>query len=170
MHPTVHTLSLLYQLTTQLATADAAPDVASSSSGGEDDEEDADTRAKNEALGLGGASLKAVLSEINSADASAIPVKGGEVLSILYERAQHLAGDPAARAVYGALLRAAGKPYVGVLRAWAATGRLVDPFEEVCVKESKFINRGTLEQDFIDEYWERRYTVRVYFSGRGPES
>lgn len=155
----MHTLSLLYQLTTQLATADATPEAASSSSGGEDDDDDAETRAKNEALGLGGAALKAVLSEINSADANQIPVKGGEVLSILHERAQHLAGDPAARALYGALLRAGGKPYVGVLRVWAATGRLVDPYEEVCVKESKFIHRGTLEQDYIDEYWERRYTV-----------
>lgn len=163
MHPTVHTLSLLYQLTTQLATADAAPDAPSSSSASaSDDEDDAETRARNEALGLGGAALKAVLSEINTAGASAIAVKGGEVLSILHERAQHMAGDPAARALYGALLRAAGRPYVGVLRVWAATGRLADPYEEVCVKESRFIDRGTLEMDYTDEYWERRYTVRLY--------
>ena len=31
--------------------------------------------------------------------------------------------------------------------------------EELCVKESKFINMGTLEMDYTDEYWERRYTV-----------
>lgn len=30
------------------------------------------------------------------------------------------------------------------------------------VKESKFINRGTMEMDYTDEYWERRYTVRLF--------
>lgn len=88
-------------------------------------------------------------------------VKGGEVLTILYERMQSLSGDPAARTLYGALLRAAGAPYVTMVRVWVTTGRLVDPCEELCVKESKFINRGMIELDYTDEYWERRYTVRM---------
>lgn len=73
-----------------------------------------------------------------------------------------MSGDPSARTLYGALLKAAGKPYVSMLRVWTRTGSLNDPYEEMCVKESKFINRGTLEMDYTDEYWERRYTVRVY--------
>jgi gamma-tubulin complex component 2 len=72
---------------------------------------------------------------------------------------QHTAGDPAARALYGKLLRVAGRPYVEMLRQWTRTGTLTDPYEEFCVKESRFINRGTLEMDYTDEYWERRYTV-----------
>ncbi|KAI0288306.1 Spc98 family-domain-containing protein [Russula brevipes] len=115
--------------------------------------------ARNEALGLGGAKLKAVLSEIE-AGADGISVKGGEVLSILHTRMQHTAGDPAARTLYGTLLRAAGRPYVEMLQQWTRTGTLTDPYEEFCVKESRFINRGTLEMDYTDEYWERRYTLR----------
>ena len=92
---------------------------------------------------------------------SGIAVKGGEVLAILHERMQNMSGDPAARELYGALLRDAGKPYVEMVQAWIRTGKLVDPYEELLVKESKFINRGTLEMDYTDEYWERRYTVRV---------
>lgn len=38
-------------------------------------------------------------------------------------------------------------------------GHLSDPYDEFMVKESKFINRGTLEMDYTDEYWDRRYTV-----------
>ncbi|KAI9457635.1 Spc98 family-domain-containing protein [Lactarius psammicola] len=142
VHPTIHTLSLIYQLTTELAATENPGDDSS-----------------NEALGLGGAKLKAVLSEIE-AGADGIAVKGGEVLAILHTRMQHTAGDPAARALYGALLRAAGRPYVEMLQEWTRVGTLSDPYEEFCVKESRFINRGTLEVDYTDEYWERRYTLR----------
>ncbi|KAH9855480.1 Spc98 family-domain-containing protein [Lenzites betulinus] len=161
VHPTLHTLSLLYLLITDLATADD-PTAELSSSDGSDAEED----ARNEALGLGGATLKAVLSEIKTTGlgvnggASGIAVKGGEVLAILHDRMQSMSGDPAARELYGALLRDAGKPYVEMVQAWIRTGRLFDPYEELLVKESKFINRGTLEMDYTDEYWERRYTLR----------
>ncbi|KAF8154706.1 Spc98 family-domain-containing protein [Crassisporium funariophilum] len=166
VHPTVHTLSLIYQLILELATADD-PSADLSSSSSSEDEEDEEDAARNEALGLGGAKLKAVLSEINKNDmggvpggASGISVKGGEVLTIIYERMQNMSGDPTAGKVYGKLLKAAGKPYVEMLRAWVATGRLMDPYEELLVKESKFIDRGILEMDYTDEYWERRYTLR----------
>ncbi|PFH47040.1 hypothetical protein AMATHDRAFT_77395 [Amanita thiersii Skay4041] len=163
VHPTIHTLSLIYKLTLELATADDDPSnsLASSSSSEVDPEEE----ARNEALGLGGAKLKAVLSEINNnnlgvAGGSGVAVKGGEVLSIIYERMQNMSGDPTANKLYSALLKAAGKPYTSMLRQWITTGRLIDPYEELLVKESKFINRGILEVDYTDEYWERRYTVR----------
>ncbi len=163
MHPTLHTLSLLYLLTTELANADdpGGSDSGSDSSSSDDDEEN----ARNEALGLGGAKLKAVLKEYKTGQidgSSTIPVKGGEVLAILHDRMQNMSGDPAAKELYGALMQAAGKPYVDMVQMWIRTGRLVDPHEELCVKESKFINRGTLEVDYTDEYWERRYTVRIY--------
>ncbi|KAH9055141.1 Spc98 family-domain-containing protein [Lactarius deliciosus] len=154
VHPTIHTLSLIYQLTTELAATENPADDSSLSS-----EEDPDDAARNEALGLGGAKLKAVLSEIE-AGADGIAVKGGEVLAIVHTRMQHTAGDPAARTLYGALLRAAGRPYVEMLQEWTRVGTLSDPYEEFCVKESRFINRGTLEVDYTDEYWERRYTLR----------
>ncbi|KJA16139.1 hypothetical protein HYPSUDRAFT_193513 [Hypholoma sublateritium FD-334 SS-4] len=163
VHPTVHTLSLIYQLILELATADdPGADLSSSSSSSEEDAEEA---AKNEALGLGKASLKAVLSEIKQGDitgsgGSSIPVKGGEVLTIIYERMQNMSGDPTASVIYGTLLKKAGRPYVQMLKDWVASGRLVDPHEELLVKESKFIDRGTLEMDYTDEYWERRYTLR----------
>ncbi len=159
----MHTLSLLYLLTTDLATADDPSAELSSSSSSSDAEED----ARNEALGLGGATLKAMLSEIKTTGlgvdggASGIAVKGGEVLAILHERMQNMSGDPAARELYCALLRDAGKPYVEMVQAWIRTGKLEDPYEELLVKESKFINRGTLEMDYTDEYWERRYTVSL---------
>lgn len=164
VHPTIHTLSLIYQLIIELGTADD-PSGSLSDSSSSASPSDAEEEARNEALGLGGAKLKAVLSEIDKnglgvSGGSGIAVKGGEVLAIIYERMQNMSGDPTAHTIYGTLLRAAGTPYVAMLKVWTTTGRLADPYEELCVKESKFINRGILEMDYTDEYWERRYTVR----------
>lgn len=168
VHPTLHTLSLIYGLVTELAQADD-PDPSDSQSDSSTSTDDAEEAARNEALGLGGAGLKAVLSEINGGGAGGVhgggPVKGGEVLAILHVRMQNMSGDPAASALYRTLVRAAGRPYAAMLDVWMRTGRLDDPYEELCVKESRFIDRGTLEVDYTDEYWERRYTVRGVTSG-----
>ncbi|KAH7890415.1 Spc98 family-domain-containing protein [Phlebopus sp. FC_14] len=156
VHPTVHTLSLIYQLVLELVTTedDEGSSLSSSSS-------DAEQAARDEALGLGGAKLKAVLSEITKSSPGAnMPVKGGEVLTVIYERMEGMSGDPTARKVYGTLMTAAGVPYLEMLYEWITTGRLRDPYEELCVKESKFISKGILEIDYTDEYWERRYTLR----------
>jgi len=83
------------------------------------------------------------------------------VLTIIYERMQSMSGDPTAGTLYGTLLRAAGRPYVEMLKAWVTTGKLTDPYEELLLKESKFIDRGILAVDYTDEYWEGRYTVRT---------
>ncbi|KAF6752840.1 gamma-tubulin complex component 2 [Ephemerocybe angulata] len=113
------------------------------------DDEDEEVRARNKALGIDDAAL----DELGAGDSSSsIYVKGGEVLAIIYERMQNMAGDPTAHTIYNTLLRAAGKPYVEMLRRWVTTGKLVDP--------SKFIDRGILEMDYTDDYWERRYTLR----------
>jgi len=148
----------------ELATADDSN--ADLSSGSSSDQEDPEEAARNEALGLGGAKLKSVLSEINKtdisglSDGSGIAVKGGEVLTIIYERMQNMSGDPTASMIYGKLLKQGSRPYLQMLRDWVSNGRLVDPYEELLVKESKFIDRGILDMDYVDEYWERRYTVR----------
>lgn len=163
VHPTIHTLSLLYNLVQELGSADD-PSAELSSSSSSSSEVDEEEEAKNEALGLGGAKLKAVLSEIDKNaglnSGSGIAVKGGEVLTIIYERMQSMSGDPTAHTLYGTMLNDAGKPYVDMLGKWITTGTLIDVYEELLVRESKFINRGILEVDYTDEYWERRYTVR----------
>lgn len=156
VHPTLHTLSLIYLLITEL-TASEDPSLSDQSSSASTS--DAEEEARNAALGLGSAQLKAVLSELNTDLGGGGVVKGGEVLAIIHDRMQNMSGDPAAHALYRTLSRSAGVPYVSMLEVWTTTGRLVDPYEEMCVKESKFIDRGTLEMDYTDEYWERRYTV-----------
>ena len=151
VHPTLHTLSLLYSLVTEIAQADdpdgdSSSELSSSSS----------DAARNEELGLG-SGLKAVLSEMEMGGGGV--AKGGEVVAIIWDRMANMSGDPTAHQLYRKLLRAASLPYAQMLQRWIRTGYLKDPYEELMVKESKFINRGTLEMDYTDEYWERRYTV-----------
>lgn len=86
--------------------------------------------------------------------------KGGEILSIISDRMDRTSGDPIALSLYSTVLLKASQPYAVILLGWISTGHLADPFEEFIVKESKSITRGTLENDYTDDYWEGRYTLR----------
>jgi gamma-tubulin complex component 2 len=93
-----------------------------------------------------------------------IPVKnickGGSVLVIITKRLETMSGDPAARKLLTSLLRDASRPYMNMLNEWLHHGSINDPHAEFLVKEQKSIKRERLEEDYTDEYWERRYTIR----------
>ncbi|ODA76339.1 hypothetical protein RJ55_08185 [Drechmeria coniospora] len=86
--------------------------------------------------------------------------KGGVVLGLVTKRLESMSGDPAARALLTSLLREASRPYMVMLNEWLHRGAINDPHSEFLVKEQKSIRRERLEQDYTDEYWERRYTIR----------
>ncbi|KAK3940628.1 spindle pole body component alp4 [Diplogelasinospora grovesii] len=86
--------------------------------------------------------------------------KGGVVLGVLTKRLETMSGDPAARALLTTLLRDASRPYMAMLNEWLHHGGINDPHSEFLIKEQRSIRRERLEQDYTDEYWERRYTIR----------
>lgn len=86
--------------------------------------------------------------------------KGGNVLRLLTDRLAYMAGDPAARTLLQTLLRDASRPYMTMLNEWLHHGGIKDPHAEFLIKEQKSIKREKLEEDYTDEYWERRYTIR----------
>ena len=86
--------------------------------------------------------------------------KGGNVLKLLTERLSLMSGDPAAREVLQNLLRDASRPYVRMLNEWLHHGSIKDPHAEFLIKEQQSIKREKLEEDYTDEYWEKRYTIR----------
>lgn len=86
--------------------------------------------------------------------------KGGQVLGLITSRLGTLSGDPAARTLLNTLLREASRPYMTMLNEWLHRGAIQDPRCEFLIREQKSIRREGLEQDYTDEYWEKRYTVR----------
>ena len=86
--------------------------------------------------------------------------KGGHVLRLLTERLSFMSGDPAARTLLQTLLRDASRPYMAMLNEWLHHGSIKDPHSEFLIKEQQSIRREKLEEDYTDEYWEKRYTIR----------
>ncbi|KAL8816197.1 MAG: hypothetical protein Q9223_004757 [Gallowayella weberi] len=86
--------------------------------------------------------------------------KGGNVLRLLTDRLAYMSGDPAARTLLQTLLRDASRPYMTMLNEWLHHGGIKDPHAEFLIKEQKSIKRDKLEDDYTDEYWEKRYTIR----------
>lgn len=62
--------------------------------------------------------------------------------------------------IYSTLLLRASQPYAQNLLKWISTGQLADPYDEFMIRESKSVDRVTLDQDYVDEYWERKYTLK----------
>lgn len=86
--------------------------------------------------------------------------KGGVVLGLITKRLENMSGDPAARELLTGLLRDSSRPYMVMLNEWLHHGSINDPHGEFLIKEQKSLRRERLEQDYTDEYWERRYTIR----------
>jgi gamma-tubulin complex component 2 len=88
--------------------------------------------------------------------------KGGTVLDLLTKRLGVMSGDPAARSLLTALLKEASRPYMAMLNEWLHHGGIKDPHGEFLIREQQSIRRERLEEDYTDEYWEKRYTIREH--------
>ncbi|EXJ90598.1 hypothetical protein A1O1_03701 [Capronia coronata CBS 617.96] len=85
---------------------------------------------------------------------------GGNVLGLLTHRLSTFSGDPAARRILEMLLRESSRPYMVMLNEWLHHGGINDPHSEFLVGERASIKRERLDEDYTDEYWEKRYYMR----------
>lgn len=85
---------------------------------------------------------------------------GGNVLATLTQRLATFSGDPAARTLLELLLREASRPYVAMLNEWLHRGGIKDLHAEFLIGERSGIKRERMDEDYTDEYWEKRYYVR----------
>ena len=168
MRPMLRTFSLIHSVTSEIASithADVLPredendeeddvdneDESSSSDAGFDSDASQLERDRRALLGMEDDFEQGIVGGI---------VKGGEVLSMLWDRLTHLGGDPLAHNLYLELFREASQPYARMLLRWITSGVLLDPYEEFMVVEDARVTRASLESDPTDEYWERRYMLR----------
>jgi len=159
MHPMLRTFGLVHALTSDVASithADVLPRLEDENqSEGSDASFDSDaSQLEHDRRALLG------LDEFQTEDIVGGIVKGGEVLSMLWDRLTQLGGDPVAHALYLELFREASQPYARTLLRWITSGVLLDPYEEFMVVEDARVTRASLESDPTDEYWERRYMLR----------
>ncbi|KAI0815773.1 Spc98 family-domain-containing protein [Xylaria sp. FL0064] len=89
--------------------------------------------------------------------------KGGVVIDLITKRLESMSGDPVARSLLTSLLRDASRPYMAMLNEWLHHGEIRDPHSEFLIKEQKSIRRDMLEQDYTDDYWERRYMIQKQY-------
>lgn len=85
---------------------------------------------------------------------------GGNVLGMLTNRLSTFSGDPAARGILEILLRESSRPYMVMLNEWLHHGGINDPHSEFLIGERASIKRERLDEDYTDEYWEKRYYIR----------
>jgi gamma-tubulin complex component 2 len=85
---------------------------------------------------------------------------GGNVLGLLTTRLSTFSGDPAARSILEMLLRESSRPYMVMLNEWLHRGGINDPHSEFLIGERASIKRERLDEDYTDEYWEKRYYIR----------
>jgi gamma-tubulin complex component 2 len=143
-----HVMSQLYTLAQEVLTENGLIGDPVDVEADEEDEED---------------DVENILASLEGAGASTKGKKsciGGALLGLLTKRLQAMSGDPQAKELLSSLLKDASKPYVRMLNEWLHHGNVKDPHQEFMVKEAKSIKRELLEQDYTDEYWEKRYTLR----------
>ncbi|KAK5044370.1 hypothetical protein LTR84_011320 [Exophiala bonariae] len=85
---------------------------------------------------------------------------GGNVLGLLTARLSAFSGDPAAREILEMLLRESSRPYMVMLNEWLHHGGIKDPHSEFLIGERSSIKRERLDEDYTDEYWDKRYYIR----------
>lgn len=170
VHPALNTLSLIHSLTTDIV-ALSLPPLDNGSSFSSRSNSSAHSDSDDDLPGGGGEGMAGILAEMKAASAAtrpadpsagwrAGPAKGGEILHVLFAKLERTSGDPAAKTLYETLLLRASQPYARILLGWISTGELNDQWDEFIVKEGKGINQGSLDLDYTDDYWERRYTLR----------
>lgn len=143
--PTRHLMSQVYSLAQAIITR--------SSPMGDDEDSDMELDIHNILEGLQG-------SDLVSGSKLKTVCKGGSVLKLITKRLELFSGDPSARAILNSFLRNASRPYMLMLNEWLHHGTIKDLYAEFLVKEQKSINRERLSEDYVDDYWERRYTLR----------
>jgi gamma-tubulin complex component 2 len=156
--PAGQTLQHVYALAHELLKRNALLDDETDESSGDDDDGDDGTDDYENIL----ESLREGGDLVPGNMTSKKICKGGVVIGLVTRRLETLSGDPAARAVLTTLLRDASKPYMAMLNEWLHHGAINDPHAEFLIKEHKSIRRELLEQDYTDDYWEKRYILREH--------
>lgn len=170
VHPTLRSLSFVHAFIMEIAAISHAnifdSDDEDSDESEDDDDDDDDDDENDDGFGGNGGSLAKQKRELLGLDDVGEDgviggiAKGGEILSMLWDRVVRMSGDQGAHTLFTTLFDRAAQPYARIMVRWITTGHLADTYEEFMIMENPRVTRASLESDPTDEYWERRYTLR----------
>ncbi|ETN66868.1 gamma-tubulin complex component 2 (gcp-2) [Anopheles darlingi] len=95
--------------------------------------------------------LAATVSEIRATNC-----RGGQVLTLLYDRITATSGTIEAQRVLERLIEAAAVPFMEMLQLWIHRGVINDPQQEFLIEHSAM----ELSENELVDYWEKQYTIR----------
>jgi hypothetical protein len=98
--------------------------------------------------------LSTVLSKVINGN-----LRGSEVLNAIHDRMQNNKGDQRKYGILESLMKAASKPYLGMLKAWLEEGKVDDPYNEFLVI---VVSSLTLSESLssFNTYWQQCYRLR----------
>ncbi|XP_052872550.1 gamma-tubulin complex component 2 homolog [Anopheles cruzii] len=95
--------------------------------------------------------LAATVSEIRATNC-----RGGQVLTLLYNRITATSGTNHTQRVLERLIEAAAVPFMEMLQLWIHRGVINDPQQEFLIEH----NVMELSENELLDYWEKQYTIR----------
>ena len=84
--------------------------------------------------------------------------KGGALMNKIYQIMSE-STDQQTLQIYSFLLNKSFAPYMEFLNKWIYKGSIEDTYEEFLIVERKDINKESINKDFKDYYWEKRFTL-----------
>ncbi|XP_037939235.1 gamma-tubulin complex component 2 homolog isoform X2 [Teleopsis dalmanni] len=87
-------------------------------------------------------------------------VRGGAVLTVLYNKIGALTGDEESQKFIIQLTEMAAVPYMDILQLWIQKGVINDPQNEFLVEDNEIITQKETPAGYSEGYWEKRYVIR----------
>ena len=85
----------------------------------------------------------------------------GATLAILYDSLVHCSGNPKSEKILQFLIDLAAKTFFETLSKCLYHGVIIDPGWDFFVEDHEVMGRSTLPAEYNDDYWEKRYCLRV---------
>lgn len=88
-------------------------------------------------------------------------VRGGNVLTRLHDNIALYSGDKNSQEILIYLTQKAAEPYMEILKLWIFDGVILDPNGEFLVEDNeKECQNPEQNENYFDDYWEKRYVIR----------
>ena len=89
-------------------------------------------------------------------------VRGGNVLTRLHDNIALYSGDKNSQQILIYLTQKAAEPYMEILKLWIFKGIIHDPKMEFLVEDNeKECQNPEQNENYFDDYWEKRYVTRI---------